>query len=880
MAHIVYAGGITGTIKDTDGNPIAYATIYVKELGTGTTTNVEGNYTYRLVAGIYNVTFQSIGYETVVQRINVSNGFVRTDIVLKAQTYELAQVEVTSGGRDPAYTIMRKAIAKAPFHTNQLNSYEATVYLKGSGRLIDSPFFLRKMIAKQGVDSSFAFTSESVNEISYVRPNIYKEKVISVYTTGEDRDVNPNAYITDSFYESDIAGVVSPLSPKAFAYYKFVYEGFFMDRGYEIDKIRVIPRSRGENVFSGIINIVDGDWAIHSLDLNTMKFGFLANIKQVYAPIEEKVWMPLNLRYKVNGKYLGFKFEADYLASVSDYKIELNPDLEYEVVVVDEAIEEELAKEIEASKNAKIENIEGRLSQGKEVTRKELRKMLKEYEREERDEQEAPEVEENRTFVVDSMAAKRDSMYWEAIRPIPLTEIESRGYFVMDSLEVAEEEKAKKDSLGIRKNKKKEGFGLGDLLFGGSYGKTKERRFFIKPALNTLQFNTVDGYNFEYGLGYRQDYDNGNRWYLEGTGRYGFSRKAVNYRFDTGINFKQKNTTITTVSIGPDGSSVTTDGYAGKAKLRLSGGKYVFQYNPDNPIHPLVNTVTSLLSENNFMKLYEKQFVGLSFEKTFNAEWEMTFTGEWSDRNTLNNNSGHVYFDRDTRTYTPNVPFNFETNADFMPHQATIIALSVAGKPWQKYRIRNGKRTAIANSSPTLLFNARQGIYHNSPSADGNFTHLELGFQHYFDIGYRGGMDVKVNAGTFFNQAGMQFPDYKHFLGNQTIFSTTDPVGSFRMLDYYAFSTNDAYLNAHVHYQFRKFLVTQIFEAQLLGIKENIFVNYLNTDFSQHYFEAGYSIDNIARFFRLEFITNFSDFNYLDFGVRIGIATNLDNLFE
>ncbi|MEM1124202.1 MAG: DUF5686 family protein [Bacteroidota bacterium] len=277
IAQVVHAGGITGTIKDTDGNPIAYATIYVKELGTGTTTNVEGNYTYRLAAGVYNVTFQSIGYETVVQRINVSNDFVRTDIILKEQTYELAQVEVTSGGRDPAYTIMRKAIAKAPFHTNQLNTYEATVYLKGSGRLIESPFFLRKMIAKQGVDSSFAFTSESVNEISYERPNIYKEKVISVYSTGEDRDVNPNAYITDSFYESDIAGVISPLSPKAFAYYKFVYEGFFMDRGYEIDKIRVIPRSRGENVFSGIINIVDGDWAIHSLDLNTMKFGFLAN---------------------------------------------------------------------------------------------------------------------------------------------------------------------------------------------------------------------------------------------------------------------------------------------------------------------------------------------------------------------------------------------------------------------------------------------------------------------------------------------------------------------------------------------------------------------------------------------------------------------------
>jgi len=66
----------------------------------------------------------------------------------------------------------------------------------------------------------------------------------------------------------------------------------------------------------------------------------------------------------------------------------------------------------------------------------------------------------------------------------------------------------------------------------------------------------------------------------------------------------------------------------------------------------------------------------------------------------------------------------------------------------------------------------------------------------------------------------------------------------------------------------------------MLGIKENIFVNYLNTDFSDNYFEAGYSIDNIARFFRLEFVSSFQDFKFQDFGVRIGIATNLDNLFN
>lgn len=880
--YALFAGGIRGTIKDLNGNPIPYATIYVKELGTGTTSNVNGDYVYRLSAGTYNITFQSIGFQTVVERVKVDNDFIEKHIILKEQTYQLNQVEVTSGGRDPAYTIMRKAIAKAKFHVNQLDSYKTQVYIKGSGRLIDAPFFLRKTLAKEGIDSSYAFTSESVNEVTYTRPNKYEEKVISVYTTGnaDNDNVNPNGYVNASFYEEDIAGVISPLSPKAFAYYKFVYEGFFVDRGYEIDKIRVIPRSRGDNVFDGTLNLVDGDWNIHSLDLNTFKLGTSINVKQVYAPIQEKVWMPISLQMNFSGKYFGFKFEGGYLASLSDYEIKINPDLQYEVDIIDEAIETELAKEIEASKKAKITDIETRLSEGKEVTRKELKKMLKQYEKQERAEQEEPEVSSTYNYEIDSLATKRDSLYWEKIRPIPLTALETRGYKVIDSIIVAEKEEAKKDSLGIRKNKKKSGFGIGDLLFGGSYGKPGKGRFYIKPTANTIQFNTVDGYRFEYGIGYRKDFKEKHRWYLEGTGRYGFARKAINYIFEAGLDFNRKSATSTTVSVGTDGTNVTSNGYKGRKQIKLKGGNYVFQYNLDNPIHPVVNTVTSLISENNFLKLYEKRFVQLSYNQRLNREWTLKAAVEWSDRNTLQNNSDLSYFDRDNREFTSNIPFNFETTADFSDHQAAILSLNLTAKPWQKYRIRNGKKYAISDSSPTLSFVARQGLYLDSPVENDNFTHLELGFQHHFDVGYRGSVDVNINFGSFLNADNIQFPDYKHFLGNQTIFSTTNPVASFRSLDYYAFSTNDTYLNAHVHYQFRKFLVSQIFEVRLLGIKENLFVNYLNTQFSENYFELGYGIDNIARIFRLEFVANFQDFEYQGSGVRIGIASNLDNLFN
>jgi len=392
-------------------------------------------------------------------------------------------------------------------------------------------------------------------------------------------------------------------------------------------------------------------------------------------------------------------------------------------------------------------------------------------------------------------------------------------------------------------------FKLPDLVFGGVYGKKGQPQFYIKPMVNTFQFNTVDGYNFEYGIGLERKDSLNRRVFVEGTARYGFAREVLNYWGTVGYNFGKR---------------------LQKRQVRISVGNGVSQYNPDNPIHPIVNTFTTLLLERNYIRLYEKDFAKINYLHQIEAN---------TVRNTLSNFSTHHWVDRGDRDYLSNIPNNLETSADFETHEAFIARLSIKTRPWQKYRIRNGRKIAIQNTSPLLSLAVRQGINGVGESST-NFSHIALGAQHRFRLGIKGKVDVKANVGFFVNQEEMQFPDYQHFLGNQTPFVTTEPVGSFRLLDYYDHSTNNAYINAHVHYQFRKFLASQILEVQLLGIKENVFINYLGTETSQNYIEAGYSLDNIFRIFRLEFVTAFQDWEYQEFGVRIGIATNLSNFFN
>ena len=112
-------------------------------------------------------------------------------------------------------------------------------------------------------------------------------------------------------------------------------------------------------------------------------------------------------------------------------------------------------------------------------------------------------------------------------------------------------------------------------------------------------------------------------------------------------------------------------------------------------------------------------------------------------------------------------------------------------------------------------------------------------------------------------------------MGNLSPLTTLDPASGYRLLPSYFYSTTGAYLTGFANFQFRKLLLTQITVLRFAGLKENLFLNYLATDNSKNYFELGYGLDNIFRFFRIEAVASFQDGKYLDFGLRIGISTVL-----
>ncbi len=834
-----------------------FASIYIPQTGSGAATDLTGYFEIPLPPGHYEVVFKFIGYESVTRIVDVENNFVEINVTMKPQAILLQTVVVSSGKEDPAYTIMRKAISKAKYHVQQLDSYTAKVYIKGKGKLNDYPWLAKKMLEKEGITKDRLFISESVSEVKYTRPNKFEEKVIAVYTQGKDRNGSPNNYFFGRFYQPEIAETVSPLSPKSFSYYRFEYLGTFKDGDYDVSKIKVIPRSKGDNVFEGEIFIVENWWSIHSLELTASKLGIHFKVKEIYNPVEGKVWMPVSMQAIVTGKVFGFDFSGSYNATVKEYKIKLNPALPVDMQVIDEKLEKEEAKKVTKQFSKKDQQLKQRLENGKEITNKELRQLAKAYEKTEREQLKEPDVISETNFSVDSTAYKKDSTYWTEIRPAPLDKEEVRGYKKTDSISEVQRKRDEGDTL--KSKRKHKGFSPFDVLTGNSYSLGKSSNFEIHTPWGG--YNTVEGANAIYRLSYfkrwvKRDTINKTkqpdtrRLEISPTFRYAFAREKL-----TGFLRVDYRTRI--------------------SRLTLSGGRYIQQFNSDEPIHPFVNTFTTLLQGQNWMKIYERDFVDLNFRQRFNDKF--SFRTQWSlaRRHELFNNNNYSLNDKSSERFTPNAPVNVELgDTHFADNTALTGAVGFEARPWQKYRIRNGRKFREDRSSPIFTLDYKKG-FNKILGSDVNYDLVEVGVREGIRLGVRGLLDMNLKAGGFLNSKSMYFMDYKHFMGNMTPFMTTDPVGSFRILDYYKFSTRDKYFSANVHYHFRKFLLTRIPKIRMLGASENFFVNYLATPSSGNYTELGYGLNGILRLFRLEFATNFQNGNYVGNGFRIGISTNL-----
>ena len=274
---------LSGTLYDSNKEPIAFASIYVEGTYIGTTTNNNGQYELIFPEnGAYKVVFQSLGYKTQTIDIDFKATAITKDVTLVEELTTLEAVEITNG-EDPAYRVIREAIKNREVNRKKFSSYKADFYSRGFWYMDDVP---KKFLGEEIGDldgsldsltrSGIVYLSETVSNISYEAPDNFKERIVASKVSGDDNgfSVNSAESANFDFYNNNIDlnnRIVSPIADYALGYYKYKLIGTFYDEhNFLINKIQVTSSRPKDNTFNGTIYIVEDLWTIYGLELTTL----------------------------------------------------------------------------------------------------------------------------------------------------------------------------------------------------------------------------------------------------------------------------------------------------------------------------------------------------------------------------------------------------------------------------------------------------------------------------------------------------------------------------------------------------------------------------------------------------------------------------------
>lgn len=458
---------------------------------------------------------------------------------------------------------------------------------------------------------------------------------------------------------------------------------------------------------------------------------------------------------------------------------------------------------------------------------------------------EFPEKFEKKTFTAEVLkfeenANKKEDSFWNTIRPVPLTVEESGDYLKKDALQTKKKSQKYLDSIDAKRNK----FKFSDIIMGYGYSNSYKKWYlnYEGPIFST-SFNTVQGWKTQVGLSYFTRNEE-KRTYTRIGSRfdYGFSEKQLRAT----ANFSHKFNNIN------------------NATLNLNGGSAVSQFNSSNPISSLVNTFSSLLFKNNFMKLYEKNFIAANFGREVVNGFNLNANVEYSERKPLWNTTDHSITKTDDiySSNNPLLPFDYTTPA-FEKHNLVKGNLLAKIQFGQHYLSRPDGKYNIGNDDyPTIYLGYEKTVAATDKKYEYDF--LSARVTQDFSVGNKGDLKVNIKAGKFFNAENISFVDYKHFNGNQTHITGGDGYTNlFNNLPYYTASTNDRFFEFHAEHNDKGFLMNKIpllnkLQSQLVLGFHNLAVPNRNP-----YQEFSIGLDNLGfgkvRLFRVDYVRSYQN---------------------
>ena len=789
---------IKGTVTDEKGLPIQGVSIVVENTYNGTSTNEKGQYELNVrTLGKHILIFHSLGFVTQKATLNIDQFPFLKNIKLIEENLSLSEVVINTK-ENPANAIIKKAIAAKKENSENTARYKADFYSRGIFRLKNVPkkLFGQELDEDHELDSTgsgIIYLSETVSKIIFEKPNHLKERITASKISGNNNGYSYNTARLSSFdfYDNTLKlgiNLISPIANNAFNYYKYKLEGTFQDENNQmINKIKIIAKRDSEPVFDGYIYIAEDSWAIYAVDLDIkgyrmhQDFMNVLNLKQNFSYNKNThIWAKNTQSLDFTAGIFGIKFNAKFSYVYSNYEF------------------------FNAFEKKTFSN-------------------------------EIVSFEEN--------ANKKDSVFWNKNRPIPLTMEESKDYVKKDSIHTIKNSKTYLDSIDKKSNK----FKFSSPITGYNYkNSSKKYNFKYDGLLNlsSLSFNTVQGFNLDSGFSFTKwtEEENGKTTAISTKFNYGFAEDRLRITGNYYHRFNNQN----------------------YAFIAVSGGSKVNQFNTEEPITKLINSFSSLFFKDNYMKLYNKEFLAINYGQDISNGFYLNGKIEYQQRKPLFNTSDYVLI-KNNHDYTSNnplLPNDYFTPA-FEQHHLTKATISARINFGNKYSSRPDGKINIRNDNyPTVFLNYETTFAASEKNYEYQLISSRISYN--FTIGNKGTFAINLKAGKFIHGDNISFIDYKHFNGNQTHVGMGDRyLNVFNLLPYYSNSTNNAYSENHMEYNDNGFVMNKIPLLNLL--KSNLVLGFHNLSIpnAKPYSEFTIGLNNLGfgkfKLFRIDYIRSYQN---------------------
>lgn len=748
------AGVIKGKVTDEHGQTLPYATIYLQGTTIGVTSNGKGDYELTVEPGLYKVVCQYIGFKQSTFNISITgNETVEHSFVLKDQSLEMKEIVVKASTEDPAYPIIRNAIKRRKFHLSQVKSFQTSIYLKGAARS-------RKMPKK--------FMGQKVTDETDVVDSVGKGVL---YLTEENAD-----YYSDGDRDKTV-----------------------------IHSVHVSGNDNGLGFsrFPSVITFYDNNVNIFGSDSR----GFIS-------PISE------NALFYYKYKLLG-QFEEQ---GHTIYKIQVKQKRSYEpcfdgtIYIVDDewaihSLNMTLVKKsgMDIVDTMMVNQLFLPLQKDTWVIKNQLlyftvnmfgfdvtASAATVYNNQKVNQPIPDSIFAGRVVsIYDKGANKKDSSFWTEARPIPLEGDEKNDFVKKDSLVKKYSDPAYLDSMRRKGNKIKP---LDLLVAGLSYSTKKNKnRFSVNNMLlglgadNMINYNTVEGFNVAPKISWYHRIDTGHSLYTEIAPRYGFSNSHFN-------------------TIGRVYYYTYDRAFPGRSwTVGVEGGKYVFQYNPANPVSPWLNSFYALLYRENDMKVYERwdatAYVGHNHGNGLN--WYIK--ASYQQRLPLQNTTTYSFIKGDANGFKTNAPIYLVAAATtWEQHDAAIAEAMISYKPGYTYIQYPDRKVPNGSSWPRFTFTYKKGIP-DIVNSKSDFDQWRFSVQDDMNMKLLGTFSYNVVVGGFLSSKYVSIPDLTHLYGNRGIGYASPYLHSFQFAPYYDFSNKEAnYYEGHVEYHLKGLISNKI----------------------------------------------------------------------